>query len=123
MNRNGAARLAGFLYLLTNATAIFAFYARGKIMVGGDALKTAANIAASELLFRAGIVMELVTVILVLVLVWALYVVLEPINRNVALLAVFWRLAENVVLAVIILAEFAALAILRKPSFDPKQLQ
>jgi hypothetical protein len=123
VNRNAAARLAGFLYLLTNATAMFAFYARGKIMVGGDALKTAGNIAASELLFRAGILMELVTVILVLLLVWALYVVLEPINKNVALLAVFWRLAENFVLAVIILAEFAALTILQKPSFDPRQLQ
>jgi uncharacterized protein DUF4386 len=123
MSRNAAARLAGFLYLLTNATAMFAFYARGKIMVGGDALKTAANMAASEPLFRAGMVMELVTVILVLLLVWALYVVLEPVNRNVALLAVCWRLAENFVLAVIVLAEFAALAILRKPSFDAGQLQ
>lgn len=27
-------------------------------------------------------------------LAWALYVVLKPIDRNVALLAAFWRLAE-----------------------------
>ena len=122
-----AAKVAGFLYLFTNATAIFAFYARGSLIVGGDAVQTARNIAASERLFRIGIVTELITVVGVIILVVALYAVLKPINRNVALLAAFWRLAENFILAVILLNEFAALALLSGADYlravDTQQLQ
>src|SRR2546430_2322106 len=104
--QRSAARLAGFLYLFTNATAIFAFTVRNRIIVFGDAVQTATNIAASEHLFRFAIVMELITIACVIMLVAALYVVLEPINRNVALLAAFWRLAENFVLGIVVLSEF-----------------
>ncbi|HEV8579599.1 MAG TPA: DUF4386 domain-containing protein [Thermoanaerobaculia bacterium] len=107
-----AARLAGFLYLLTNATAIFAFAIRGRLIVRGDVVRTAKNIAASERLFRAGIVAELVTIAAVIMLIVALYVVLKPVSRNVALLAAFWRLAENFILVVVVLSEFAVLRLL-----------
>lgn len=110
--QRAAARLVGFLYLFTNATAIFAFYARGKLIVRGDAAQTARNIAASGRLFRAGIAAELITVVGVVVLLWGLYVVLKTVSRDVALLAAFLRLAENFVLAVVTLCEFAALATL-----------
>ncbi len=60
-------------------------------------------------------------------MVLALYVVLKPINRNVALLAAFWRLAECSILAVITLNDFAALAFLSGAdylrAFDTPQLQ
>ncbi len=94
-----AAKVAGFLYLFTMATANFAeFYARGRLIVFGDAVQTAKNIAASERLFRLGIVSNLITFASVVILVAALYFVLKPINRNVALLAAFWRLAESAIL-------------------------
>jgi Domain of unknown function (DUF4386) len=122
-----AAKLAGFLYLLTNATAIFAFTVRGRLIVRGDAVQTARNIAASERVFRVGIVTELITVAAVIMLVVALYVVLKPINRNLGLLAVSWRLAENFTLAVVTLCEFAALRLLsgadHLQALDTKQLQ
>jgi hypothetical protein len=108
-----AAKIVGFLYLFTNATAIVAFCARGKLMVPHDAVLTARNIAGSERLFRVGIAFELITVVGVIVLLWALYVVLKPINKNVALLGAFLRLAENFVLAFITVQEFAALAVLK----------
>jgi hypothetical protein len=78
----------------------------------GDAVQTARNLATSERLFRVGIVSELITVAGVVMLVVALYAILEPINRNVALLAAFWRLLENVVLAIIPLNAFVALSLL-----------
>ena len=53
--RRRTARTVGFLYLFTNATAIFAFSARGKLIIPGNAVQTAANIAGSEQLFRFGI--------------------------------------------------------------------
>lgn len=124
--QRAAARLAGFLYLFTNITAGLAFYVRSQLMVRGDAVQTARNFAASERSLRIAIVTELVTVACVLMLVAALYVVLKPISNGVALVAAFWRLSENFVLAVITLSEFAALALLNADSanaFDTKQLQ
>src|ERR1700730_15773818 len=122
-----AAKVVGFLYLFTNAAAIVAFSARGKLMVPQDAVQTATNIAASERLFRIGIATELITVVGVIVLLWALYVVLKPINKDVALLAAFLRLAENFVLAYITVQEFTALAVLKGTAslqaFGPQQLQ
>src|SRR5574337_477271 len=123
-----AAKVAGFLYLFLMVTGVFAeFYARGSLIVPDDAVQTVKNIAASERLFRIGIVSDLITFAGDVILVWALYVVLKPINRNVALHAAFWRLAECAILAVITLNDFAAL---RLPSgadylraFDTRQLQ
>ncbi len=123
-----AAKVAGFLYLFLMVTGIFAeFYARSPLIVPGDAVQTAKNIVASERLFRIGIASDLITFAGGVALVLALYVVLKPINRNVALLAAFWRLAECSILAVITLNDFAALRLLSGAdylrAFDTQQLQ
>ena len=122
-----AARIAGFLYLFTMATATFAeFYARGGQIVSGDAAATSRRIAASERLFRLGTVSNLITFAFVVILVVALYTILKPINRNVALLAAFWRLAECTILTVATFNDFAALAFLGNADYlrklDPQQL-
>jgi hypothetical protein len=89
------ARLAGALYLATMAAAIFSqAFIRGSLVVAGDAALTAQKILESEQLFRAGIVIDIVMLTGVLALVWALYVLLRPVNRNLALLAAMLRLAE-----------------------------
>jgi len=122
-----AARIVGFLYLFTNATAIFAFSVRGKLIVPRDAVQTATNIAASERLFRIAIATELITVVGVVVLVWGLYVILKPIDRNLVWLATFLRLAENFVLAFVTVQELAVLAVGKGPAylqaFSTQQLQ
>ena len=108
-----AARLVGFLYLFTNATAIVAFIARGKVIALGDPAKTSANLLASEGLFRFGIATEIVTVVGVVVLVWGLYVILKSIDHYIAWLATFFRLAENFFLAFVTIQELSALAVLK----------
>ncbi len=123
-----AAKVAGFLYLFLMVTGVFAeFYARGPLIVPADATQTAKNIVASERLFRIGTVSDLITFAGDVLLVWALYVVLKPINRNLALLAAFWRLAECSILAVITLNDFAALRLLSCADYlracDTHQLQ
>jgi hypothetical protein len=123
-----AAKVAGFLYLFTMVTANFAeFYARGRLIAGGDAAQTAKNIAASERLFRLGTVSNLITFASVVILVVALYVALKPINRNVALLAAFWRIAECSIFALITLNDFVVLRLLSGAdylrAFDTQQLQ
>lgn len=90
-----AARIAGALYLVQMATAIFGeSFVRGSLIVPGDAGRTAENIIESERLFRVGIATDIFTYVAVLVLVWALYVLVRPVNRNLALLAVSLRLLE-----------------------------
>lgn len=90
-----AARLAGALYLLSMATGIFGTsYVRGSLVVRGEATQTAQNIIESERLFRIGIATDLITYTAVIVLTWALYVLLRSVDRDLALLAAFLRLAE-----------------------------
>jgi len=90
-----AARIAGALYLVQMATAIFGeSFVRGSLIVPGDATRRAENIIESERLFRVGIATDILTYVAVLSLVWALYVLLRPVNRNLALLAAMLRLLE-----------------------------
>src|SRR4051812_12730701 len=84
-----AAKVVGFFYLFTNATAIVGFIIRSKLMVPRDAALTGTNIIASEQLFRIGIAFELVTVAGVLALIWGLYVILKPIDENLVWLGGF----------------------------------
>ena len=122
-----AARIVGFLYLFTNATAIYAFSVRNKLIVPRDAAQTATNIAGSEFLFRSGIAMELITIAGVLVLIWGLYVTLKPINLNLVWLGTFFRLTENFVLAFVTVLEIAVLMVAKSPAylqaFSPDQSQ
>lgn len=96
-----AAKVVGFLYLFQMATAIFGqSLVRDQLIVDGDATKTAANIIGAERLFRLSIAGDLVTYTGVIVLIWAFYVLVRPVNKNLALLAVLFRVAETAVLCV-----------------------
>ena len=126
--QRSAAKVAGLVYLIAMATSIFAeLYARGPLIVRGDAMQTAINIAASERLFRIGSVIHLITFASDAVLAVALYVVLRPICRNLALLGAAWRLVDCAVLAVNMLNDFVVLQLLSGAdylrAFDTKQLQ
>ncbi len=111
------ARTAGLLYLLTNATAVVMVWARGQVIVKGDAAATAANIVASERLFRIGIAFELLTVAGVIALVVALYAVLRTVSRELALMATFWRLMETAAFATITFSSFTVLALLGSDTY------
>lgn len=84
-------RFTGAMYLLQMATGVFTqIHARGSLIVRDNATQTARNILDSEQLFRIGIASDLVTYIAVLLATWGLYVLLRPIDRNLAVLAVFF---------------------------------
>jgi len=123
-----AAKAVGFIYLIAMATSIFAeMYARAPLIVSGDAVRTAMNIVASERLFRIGSVIHLITFASDAMLAVALYVVLRPVNRNLALLAAAWRIVDCSVLSVNLLNDFVVLRLLSGADylkvFDLKQLQ
>ena len=88
------ARVAGVLYLFIIVAALFAeMFVRGKIIVRGDAAATAANLIASETLFRAGLAGEAITWLCDVTVALIFYVLLRPVSRNLALLAAFHRVA------------------------------
>ena len=85
------------MFLFVNATGIFAeVFVRGSLL-SGDAAQVAQNIIESERLYRLSILSDLVMLTGGLVLIWALYVLLRPVNRDLALLAVFLRIVETAV--------------------------
>lgn len=109
-----AARVVGFTYLFGQVPAIFAeFYVLGRLIDYNNAAETARNIMAHERLFRLGIASNLIVFAADVVLITALYVVLERVNRNLALLATFFRLIETaIIVAAVALTDFNVLRLL-----------
>jgi hypothetical protein len=91
-SKRKAARVAGVAYLIGFAAVVVAqFRIHDRLIVEHDAAATARNILAHERLFRIGIGLDLISCAATVVLLTALYVILKPVNRNLALLAAFWR--------------------------------
>jgi hypothetical protein len=83
------ARFAGLLYLLACLPAPFALiYVPGKLIVPGDAMATANHVRASETLLRLGIAGELINAIGFIFVVFALYRLLEGVNKHHAAIMV-----------------------------------
>lgn len=107
------ARTCGALYLYICVAGAFAeMFVRSKLVVPGDAAATASNIVANELLFRIGFSAELLHLSCDVAVAMILYVLLRPVDRNIALLAAFMRLACLVILAAASTSHFAALHLL-----------
>jgi uncharacterized protein DUF4386 len=123
-----AARVAGFTYLFTAATAVFAQYGiYARLVVAGDAAETARNIVAHERLFRTVIACDLIYGAGVVVLLTALVVALEPVHRGLALTAACFRLIYAAMWIVMALNLFAVLRLLSGADylrvFDADRLQ
>jgi Domain of unknown function (DUF4386) len=78
---------AGLLYVLTSILGFFAMgYVPGKLIVHGDAATTAANIAASQTLFRFGIAAQLIGQAGFIFVALALYDLFKGVNKRNATL-------------------------------------
>ena len=123
-----AAKVAGlmFLFIVIGWTLNWTLVDY-KLIVAGNATATVNNIMANELLFRIGITNELLFSISGVVLALALYIILKPVNKNLALLALFLKLMEAIIGAVMVLVAFFALQMLNGKAyltvFKPEQLQ
>jgi hypothetical protein len=122
-----AARVAGLSYLITFAIVVYVNFGIHDPLIGENKAETARKILAHEQLFRIGIVGDLIYCAGVVVLVTAIYVILRPVNRGVALLAAFWRLIFVLMWLVMTLHLFDALRLLKSAdslqAFDAEQLQ
>jgi hypothetical protein len=122
-----AAKVTAFAYLITFATVVYTRYGVLGSLLTGNVAETARNILAHEQLFRIGIAGYLLYCVGVFVLLTALYVVLKPVNKGLALLAAFWWLVWEFMWLGITLNLFDALRLLHGgdslQAFGAEQLQ
>jgi len=112
------ARVAGALYLLSAVTAgAPLLYVSSTLIVSGDAEATASKILASEMLFRASMVSELIGAILFIFTVRALYRLLCKVNPTHASLMVILVLVSVPITFLNVSTETAALTLLHGANF------
>ncbi len=119
--------MAGFLYLIYMVTHIISDVWRDSFIVPGDAAATASNIMAHEKLFTITAVGDLLAAALFFLAAWALYVLLKPVNKNLALLFLLLNLAGVALQCMSAINLFAALLLMNGPDylniFQTDQLQ
>jgi hypothetical protein len=108
--QNTYARFAGLMYFFT------VFDVSGVLIIArvsgsGNFLATAHAVAASETLYRIGLVLGLIGTLSTILLAVGLYVALRPLDGNLAMTALLFRLAESVIGGVVIVVGFLTLQI------------
>ena len=99
-----AALIAGIGLLIMAIAAPFAeLYAYPKLMISGNAAEIAQNISANKPLFNAAILGYLIAFLCDVVVAWALYLLLKPVNENLSLLTAWFRLVYTVIALVALL--------------------
>jgi len=124
--KNNYTYVAGVTYVLI---IILSLIPSAIIDVGSllKAKNAADNIIGQEGIFRIGLAIEFLMFILVMVLSWALYIILKPVNKNIALFGLIFRFSEAVLGCVVIMFYLAILMLLSGAdylqAFQPEQLQ
>lgn len=103
------ARTCGLIYVLIFIAAIFGEIFAGRLVSADNAAVIAANVRKSEEIWRIGFSAQILTMICDVAISWLLYVLLAPVNRNLALLAAFFRLTYVAAYVPAVLANIAVL--------------
>src|SRR5215813_10183895 len=123
-----AAKVAGIAGLLSFVLVVFGNYVLlGPLIVPRNAVDTARNILAHQTQFRLALACFITYDIGGIVLLTALYVIFEPVNRGLALAGALFRLAFVMLWLVAPLNSLGALRLLGDSSylqvFEPERLQ
>lgn len=95
---NTYARVAGLAYIIVILLGVLSVnFITANLITPDSIVATYNNILDNEFLFRIGLVSETIMYLLVILLSLSLYVVLKTINKNLALLALLWRIAEAII--------------------------
>jgi hypothetical protein len=98
-----------------------------KLIEPGSAANTLANLTASTNQFRIGIAMLFVVALLDILVAWALYVFLVPVNKQLSLLTAWLRLVYATLLVVVLIHLVHAVSLLSatgsEVEFSAKNLQ
>lgn len=110
------ARMAGFIYLL-----LIALYMGGQFLIShvvgsGDFAQRLEHMAQGQMLYRVGLVLQLLASLFTVLLAYALYAVLKPVNEGIARMAMYLRLAEAFA-GVTMSSAFAILSLQSHPKY------
>ena len=120
------ARVAGLAYVVIIMLGIFSVsFVESNLVVPGNNAATVNNIMANELRFRISVASEIMMFVLGVLLSLTLYVILKTVNKNLALLALLWRLGEAIIGGgVTVLSGLIPLLLLNQEvAFETEQLQ
>lgn len=112
-----AALTAGFAGLIMLATPFAEFLVYPKLLIPGNIEATARNIVANQGLFLAEMFAYLITFICDVLVAWALYVLLSPVNRSLSLLTAWFRLVYTVIALFALLKLATVFRILTTPDY------
>src|SRR5437763_3378201 len=123
-----AAKVAGVVGLLSFALVVFGNYVLLEpLIIPRNAVDTARNILAHETQFRLALICFITYGIGAIVLLTALYVIFEPVNRGLALAGALFRLVFAILWLIAPLNSLAALRFLGDAPylkiFEPDRLQ
>src|SRR5437763_585105 len=127
-SQRAAAKVAGIAGILAFALVVFGNYVLlGPLVIPRNAVDTARNILAHQTQFRFAAVCFLTYAVGVVVLLSALYVILSPVNRGLALAGALFRLVFAMLWLIAPLNSLAALRLLGDTPylkvFEPDRLQ
>src|SRR5712671_2070068 len=88
------ARLAGFMFLWLIITGLAGEITISHIVGSGTFAETAKRVVASEHLYRVALSSALIETLSAVLLAFALYVTLKPVDKLWAQIAMYWRLGE-----------------------------
>lgn len=112
------ARVAGVLYLIVGLFGGSAeVYVRSGVKVAGDAAATADNIRASATLFRLGFAADLVHIVCLILVAFALYALLSPVNAKIAATFVVLISIAAAIMAVNMINHAGALMVATDPTY------
>lgn len=120
------ARIAGLSYIVTMILGIGSVnFIESNLIIEGDNNATVNNIVSNEFLFRIGIAGEILMYLLVILLAFSLYTVLKTVDKNLAFLALLWRVGEAVIgTATVVLSGLIPILLLKTgPVFEPEEFQ
>ncbi len=124
--KNNYTMIAGITYALIIVLSLIpsAMFDMGSLLKANNAVD---NIVGHEGTIRVAIAIEFLMFILVMVLSWALYIILRPVNKSIALFGLIFRFSEAVLGCVVIIFYLAILLLLSGAdylqAFQPEQLQ
>jgi hypothetical protein len=109
------ARIAGFVFLWLIVTGLAGALTVSHIVGSGTFAEASKRAAASEHLYRVALSSELIETLSAVVLAFALYVTLKPVDKLLAQIAMYCRLGESFVGGVGMIFGFVTLRIYTSP--------
>lgn len=118
ISEKNLARIAGFCYLIVIATGLFSeVFVRQAFRVSNNALATAQNIQANEMLFRWGFVADLINFVVGIPTILIIYHFFKKSNKIIVQIALALVIIQTAIIAVNLLNQITPLLLLGNDTY------